>query len=114
MPSLLFFGAALAVQLVAQAVGAGWGAALGGALIGIALRRSGAFRTGFLAALVAAGLLLLVHVLRGAPLLDFADRLGGNFSLPGWALLLLTMLLPALQAAGFAGGVARLVPRQSD
>ncbi len=102
------------MQLVAQGFGAGWGAALGGALIGIALRGSGAFRTGFLTALGAAGLLLLAHVVRGAPLLAFADRLGGNFALPGWVLLLLSMLLPALQAAGFAGAVARLAPRPID
>ena len=114
MPSLALMLSALVVQVAAQWVGGGWGAAVGGLLIGVALRRPGAFRTGFLAALVAAALLLAMQALRGAPLLAFADRLGGNFSLPGWALLLVSLLLPALQSAGLAGGVARLAPRRAD
>ena len=114
MPSMSLLLSALVLQLAAQGVGGAWGAAVGGVVTGAALRQSGAFRTGFLTALGAAALLLLMQALRGAPLLDFADRLGGNFSLPGWALLLLSMLLPALQSAGFAGGVARLAARPRD
>jgi hypothetical protein len=44
-------------------------------------------------------------------LLPFASALGANFKVPGWALLLVSVLLPALQSAGFAGGLARLFDR---
>jgi hypothetical protein len=35
--------------------------------------------------------------------------LGGNFSIPGWGVLLATLLLPAIQAGGLAGGVSALL-----
>jgi hypothetical protein len=42
-----------------------------------------------------------------------AKMLGGNFALPGWAILLATLLLPALQSGGLAGGVGRLLHRHN-
>jgi hypothetical protein len=39
--------------------------------------------------------------------------LGGNFKLPGYAIILVTLLLPAVQAGGIAGGTARLLRAQS-
>ncbi|MEN9507691.1 MAG: hypothetical protein RLZZ621_254 [Gemmatimonadota bacterium] len=111
MPPFPFLISALMLQLAAQTVGGIWGAAVGGLLIGLGLRRRGAFRVGFLAAAVAALLLLIVTAVRGDGLLPFASALGANFKVPGWALLLVSVLLPALQSAGFAGGLARLFDR---
>ncbi|MFN5202365.1 MAG: hypothetical protein ACK5HM_11250, partial [Gemmatimonas sp.] len=50
MSTIFVFLAALLLQLAAQAFGGVWGAAAGGLLIGVALRRAGAFRIGFTAA----------------------------------------------------------------
>jgi hypothetical protein len=111
MPKLSLLVSALVLQVAAQALGGVWGAAVGGLLVGLAWRRPGAFRTAFLAAAAAAALLLAMTAVRGAPLLGWADRLGANFSVPGWGLLALTVLLPALQAGGLAGGVARIAGR---
>ena len=111
MPPFPLLVSALVLQVAAQSFGGVWGAAIGGVLIGLGLRRRGAFRVGFLAAAIAAMLLLVVTAVRGDALFSFADALGGNFKVPGWALLLISILLPALQSAGFAGGVARLAAR---
>jgi hypothetical protein len=35
--------------------------------------------------------------------------LGGNFQLPGAAIVAVALLLPAIQAGGMAGGAARLL-----
>lgn len=112
MPKTPLLISALVLQVAAQALGGIWGAAAGGVIIGLALRQTGAFRTGFLAAAVAAALLLATSALRGAPVSQWADTLGANFNVPGWALLALTLVLPALQAGGLAGGVARLAARR--
>lgn len=109
MPPFSVYASALVLQLAAQTVGGVWGAAVGGILIGLGLRRRGAFRIGFLAAAVAALLLLIVTAVRGEGMLAFAGALGANFKVPGWGLLLLSVLLPALQAGGLAGGIARLL-----
>lgn len=108
-PKLPLLISALVLQVAAQALGGIWGAAVGGVIIGLALRQAGAFRTGFLAAAVAAALLLGMAAVRGADIMHFAGMLGANFKLPGIAMLALTLLLPALQAGGLAGGVSRLV-----
>jgi hypothetical protein len=113
MPKISLLVSALVLQVAAQALGGIWGAAIGGVLIGLALRQKGAFRVGFLAAAVAAALLLAMTAVRGAPVLNWADRIGANFNVPGWGLLALTLLLPALQAGGLAGGIARLGARRA-
>lgn len=113
MPKTSLLVAALVVQVAAQSLGGIWGAAIGGIVIGLALRQSGAFRVGFLAAAVAAALLLVAAAVRGASLTTWADAIGANFGVPGWALLALTLLWPALQSGGLAGGVARLSARRS-
>jgi hypothetical protein len=105
----------LIVQVAALTVGGIWGAAIGGVIIGAFIAASGGtggFRTGFLAALIATALLLGVAVIRGAPITHFADMIGANFKLPGAALLAVTLLLPALQSGGLAGGIGRVVGRK--
>ena len=99
---------AVVLQLAAQALGGVWGAAIAGIITGIALRDRGAFRLGFGSAALAAALLLGWVAVRGGNVLHFAGMLGGNFKLPGAGILAITLLLPALQAGGMAGGVARL------
>lgn len=105
--TLPLFGTALVLQVAAQALGGAWGAAVGGLLIGLALRGPRAFRLGFASAGLAAALLLAMVAARGGNVLHLAEMLGGNFSLPAWAIVLVTLLLPAVQAGGIAGGVAR-------
>lgn len=100
---------ALVLQLAAQAFGGAWGAAVAGVIIGLALRDRGAFRLGFAAAAMAAALLLAWVAARGGNVYALAGMLGGNFSLPAWGILAVTLLLPAVQAGGLAGGVARLL-----
>jgi hypothetical protein len=105
----------LVVQVVALTVGGVWGAALGGVVIGIVVALSGGtggFRTGFLAAFIATALLLGVAAFRGAPIAHFADMIGANFKLPGAALLALTLVLPALQSGGIAGGIGRMAAKR--
>ncbi|MFO0072654.1 MAG: hypothetical protein ACK55A_11230 [Gemmatimonas sp.] len=109
MSTIFVFLAALLLQLAAQAFGGVWGAAAGGLLIGVALRRAGAFRFGFSAAAAAAALLLGWVALRGGNVMAFAAMLGGNFKLPEWGVLVATFALPALQAGGLAGGTSRLL-----
>jgi hypothetical protein len=105
-PSL--FITALVLQVVAQTFGGGWGAAGAGVLIGLAMRSGGAFRTGALSAALATALLLAVAAARGADIGHFAGMIGGNFGLPGWGILAVTLLLPALQSGGLAGAIGRL------
>jgi hypothetical protein len=105
-PSL--FVTALVLQVAALAFGGIWGAVGAGVLIGLAMRSGGAFRTGFLTALLATALLLGVAAVRGAPIMHFAGMIGGNFKLSAGALLAVTLLLPALQSGGIAGGIGRL------
>jgi hypothetical protein len=105
------FITALVLQVAAQALGGVWGAAVGGLLIGLALRQKGAFRIGFGAAALAAALLLGMVALRGGDVLNFAGMLGANFKVPAAVILLMTLLLPAIQSGGLAGGVARLLRR---
>lgn len=109
MPKNRWLVAALVVQLLAQAFGGVWGAAVGGLLIGVTLREHAPFRVGFVAAAVAAAALLAGAMMRGAPLLTFADMIGANFTVPGAALLALSVLFPAVQSGGIAGGVGRLL-----
>lgn len=109
------FVLALVVQVLALSFGGIWGAAgagiIIGALVGLGGGR-GAFRIGFLSALVATALLLAVAAMRGAPVTHFAEMIGANFKLPGAALLAVTVLLPALQSGGLAGGIGRLAARK--
>jgi len=107
------FLTALVLQVAAQALGGVWGAAVGGLLIGLALRQPGAFRIGFGAAAVAAALLLAMVAIRGGDVFGFAGMLGANFKVPAAVIVLMTLLLPALQAGGIAGGVARLLRRSA-
>ena len=114
MPKRSLIITALMLQVAAQALGGVWGAAIGGVIIGLALRRRGAFRTGFLAASVAAALLLGMIAIRGGDVTALASMLGANFKAPGWVLLVATCVLPGLQAGGLAGGVSRLAQRSAD
>lgn len=113
MTKRTLFVSAVLLQLAAQALGGVWGAAIAGILVGVALRDRGAFRIAFGSALLACALLLAFVGARGGDVLAFANMLGGNFKLPGYAILLVTLLLPALQAGGLAGGTARLLRAQS-
>ena len=65
-----------------------------------------------MSAAVAAAVLLIAAAERGAALTAFADTIGRNFALPGWAVLLATLALPALQAGGFAGLVSRVLRKE--
>lgn len=107
MPSGSVFIVALLVQVAAQAFLGVWGAAIGGVLIGLAVRGPGAFRVGFFSAIVAAALLLGAAAMRGAPVWHWAGMIAGNFQLPAWGIMAMTLLLPALQAGGIAGGIGR-------
>lgn len=109
MSKRTMFIVAVVLQLAAQAFGGVWGAAVAGLLIGVALRDAGAFRVGFGSALLACALLLAYIGARGGNILGFANILGGNFQLPGVALVAVALLLPAIQAGGIAGGTARLL-----
>jgi len=98
----------LVLQVLAQTFVGTWGAAAVGILGGVLLRAPGAFRINFVAAAGAALLLLAMVALRGENLTPFADRVGLLFSAPGWVVLLLSVLLPAIQAGALGGAVARL------
>ena len=111
MPSGSVFILALVVQVGAQAFGGAWGAAIGGLLIALMIRGPGAFRVGVLAALVAAALLLGATALRGAAIGAWAGMIAANFSMPAWGIVALTLLLPALQSGGIAGGVGRVLQK---
>lgn len=109
------FALALVVQVLALSFGGIWGAAGAGILIGALVGLSGGrggFRIGFASGLVATALLLGVAAMRGAPVAHFAEMIGANFKLPGAALLAVTLLLPALQSGGLAGGIGRLASKQ--
>lgn len=108
----LNFITSVAMQLVAQQFVGPWGAAVAGALTGVLYRRGGAIRAGAASAAIAAALLLIVVAERGVAVSAFAATIGRNFSLPGWAVLVATLGLPALQAGGFAGLVSRLLVRR--
>ncbi|MBL0939463.1 MAG: hypothetical protein IBJ03_11240 [Gemmatimonadaceae bacterium] len=109
MPRGGVFVLALVLQVAAQSISGLWGAAAAGLFIGLVIRDRGAFRTGFLAAACATLVLLIAVAVRGEGLMQWANMIGANFSAPGWALLLISILLPALQSGGLAGGVARLL-----
>ena len=105
---------ALVVQVLAQTFGGVWGAAIGGVAIGtlcVLRGAGGGFRTGFLAAAAATALLLAMLGVRGGDIVPFASRLGANFQLPGWGLLAVTLLLPAVQSGALAGAISRLRSR---
>ncbi len=100
---------AVLLQFVAQRFLGVWGAAVAGMITGLIFRRGGAIRAGALSAALAATILLIVAAERGVALTEFATTIGRNFSLPGWAVLVATVALPALQAGGFAGLVSRVL-----
>ena len=106
-----FIGAVL-LQFVAQRVLGVWGAAVAGVLTGVMFRQGGAIRAGAMSAALAAAVLLMVAAERGVALTEFAATIGRNFSLPGWAVLVATLALPALQAGGFAGLVSRVLRKE--
>ncbi len=106
------FISAVLLQFVAQRFLGVWGAAVAGLIIGVMFRQGGAIRAGALSAAIAAAVLLVVAAERGAALTEFAATIGRNFSLPGWAVLLATLALPALQAGGFAGLVSRILRKE--
>lgn len=110
------FALALILQVAALTVGGIWGAAGGGVLIGLiaafGASGRGGFRLGFLSAALATALLLGIAAVRGAPIASFADMIGANFKLPGAALLAVTLVLPALQSGGIAGGIGRMAAKQ--
>lgn len=113
MNTRLMFVSAVVLQSAAQWFGGVWGAAVAGLLIGVALRDRGAFRIGFGSALLACALLLGYVGARGGDVLSFASMVGANFKLPGWGILLVTLLLPAVQAGGIAGGTSRLLSAEN-
>lgn len=106
------FVSAVLLQFVAQRFLGVWGAAVAGVITGVMFRQGGAFRAGALSAAIAAAVLLVVAVERGAALSEFATTIGRNFALPGWAVLVATLALPALQAGGFAGLVSRVLRKE--
>lgn len=105
---------AVLLQFVAQRFLGVWGAAVAGALTGVLYRQGGAIRAGACSAAMAAAVLLLAAAERGVALTEFATTIGRNFSLPGWAVLVATLALPALQAGGVAGLVSRLLGRNAS
>lgn len=94
------------VQLVLQFASGTWGAAVGGMVIGALFRKKKPFTIGFTAGLIAAAVLLVVTAFRGAALGNWANTIGANFGLPGWALMVVASVLPALQSGGIAGAFA--------
>lgn len=106
------FTGAVLLQFVAQRVLGVWGAAVAGVLTGVMFRQGGAMRAGAMSAALAAAVLLMVAAERGVALTEFAATIGRNFSLPGWAVLVATLALPALQAGGFAGLVGRVLRKE--
>lgn len=98
---------ALIVNVVAQKFGGAFGAPIAGLLIGALLPQAGG-RVAAATAPLAAGGLLGVAALQGAPVAEFAARLGGNFGLPAWAPLVAAVLLPGLQSGGTASVVTGL------
>jgi len=103
---------AVLLQFVAQRFLGVWGAAVAGALTGVLFRQGGAIRAGACSAAIAAAVLLLAAAERGVALTEFATTIGRNFSLPGWAVLVATLALPALQAGGVAGLVSRVLRKE--
>lgn len=106
------FLVALALQVAAQAFGGVWGAAVAGLATGALLRERGAFRVSFAAAAAAAALLLAWTAVQGGDVMRFAGMIGGNFKVPAWGIIAATLLLPAAQAGGLAGGISRLLRRE--
>lgn len=85
-----------------------WAAIAGGAVAGLLGRERPAL-TGALAGAAAWGGLLVASWLAGNPVGLVARRLAGAMTLPGWAPVVLTLLLPALLgacAAMLVAGVA--------
>ncbi len=113
MPNGPVFIVALLVQVAAQSLLGVWGAAAGGLIVGLMVRGRGAFRVGFGSAMVAAALLLGATAMRGAPLWHWAAMIAASFQLPAWGIVALTLLLPALQAGGIAGGVGHGMAREA-
>ena len=103
------FVSAVLLQYVAQRFLGVWGAAVAGLITGVMFRQGGAIRAGAMSAALAAAMLLIAAAERGVALTEFATTIGRNFALPGWAVLVATLVLPALQAGGFAGLVSRLL-----
>lgn len=115
--TLRTFALALLGQLVAGLTGFPWAPAAVAAVLTLLWLRRGAraayFTESFIAGALAPAIQLTGPALFGAPILHFADMLGGVFQLPGWGVLLLSGLLPALQAGGAAGAVAAFVTSRS-
>ena len=103
------FVSAVLLQFVAQRFLGVWGAAVAGLITGVMFRQGGAIRAGAISAALAAAVLLIAAAERGVALTEFATTIGRNFALPGWAVLVATLVLPALQAGGFAGLVSRIL-----
>ena len=103
------FVSAVLLQYVAQRFLGVWGAAVAGLITGVMFRQGGAIRAGAMSAALAAAVLLIAAAERGVALTEFATTIGRNFALPGWAVLVATLVLPALQAGGFAGLVSRIL-----
>ena len=103
------FVSAVLLQYVAQRFLGVWGAAVAGLITGVMFRQGGAIRAGAMSAALAAAVLLIAAAERGVALTEFATTIGRNFALPGWAVLVATLVLPALQAGGFAGLVSRVL-----
>lgn len=101
----------LLLQITAQVSGFAWAPAAAALVWAVLARPRRAFTEGFVAGLLAPALLLGVAAVRGAPLGHFADMMGGVFQLPGWGVLALSCVLPALMAGGVAGAVVPMLRR---
>jgi hypothetical protein len=93
-----------------------WGVAVGALILGVVFRAEGgrAWRVA-LSATEGWAILLVIDMMCG-PLAGVAKTVGGAMSIPGPALLLVTLLYPALigwSGAALAGEVARaVIPRE--
>lgn len=103
----------LLLQVTAQVSGFAWAPAVAALLWAVLARPKAAFTEGFVVGLLAPALMLGVAAVRGAPLGHFATMMGGVFQLPGWGVLTLSCMLPALMSGGVAGAVAPLVRRNA-
>lgn len=115
--TLRSFGLALLLQLIAGMTGFAWAPAVAALVSTLLMLRRGLrtsyFTEAFVAGALAPAIQLTGPALFGAPIRAFADMLGGVFQLPGWGVLVLACLLPALQAGGAAGALAAFVTSRS-
>ena len=111
----MFVDLLLLVLYVAGTVVFGWWAVpIVGALGGLLMRRrSSPFLAGGALALVAWAALLFYANMRGAPIPEFAQELGGILQLPGWGLYATSLVFAGLLGGTACSLVAALVSGRS-